>query len=199
VSSINLVTSAGSTTNLQFPVVNSGDGVLNIAASALAVSPGNNWLSIEPETLSLAPAAESYFTISILSDSAHSGFGDCQGAITFVTNTCPDSVRQLPVLVYVMDVPEHGVQQPYTTNLAEAYPNPFNLETSLEFTVDRTRRASILLYNINGKMVRTLFDADAVAGKHRIKIHGTDLASGMYFVVLHTQDQNFSRKILLIK
>ena len=71
---------------------------------------------------------------------------------------------------------------------ASAYPNPFNPETSIAFSVRKDGPVTIRIYSIDGRLVRTLKDGEfTAAGSHEVRWNGLDgagnrVSSGMYFV-----------------
>lgn len=88
--------------------------------------------------------------------------------------------------------------------LNQNHPNPFNPSTEISFTLNRAGPASIKVYDVQGREVRTLLDRRMQAGKHMVTWDGTDssgrtLASGTYFYTLQTGEGTTSRKALLLK
>jgi len=71
---------------------------------------------------------------------------------------------------------------------ASAYPNPFNPETSISYTVKSAGPVILRIYSFDGRLVRTLMQAEATAaGTHEVSWNGTDdhgrhVSSGIYFV-----------------
>jgi len=75
--------------------------------------------------------------------------------------------------------PEPHPPLPQTAQLS-VYPNPFNANTTLEFTVPRAIIAKIELFDITGRRVRELFHGPAYDSK-RISLNAADLPSGIFF------------------
>lgn len=93
---------------------------------------------------------------------------------------------------------ENGM--PALFDLLTNYPNPFNPETTLLFSVKESGSASVLLYDISGAEVAVLFSGELKAGESRqIKISGTGLSSGTYFAVLQTTGKRLIHKLSYIK
>jgi hypothetical protein len=93
---------------------------------------------------------------------------------------------------------------PYERAFRGAYPNPFNPEVTLAFELDRARRVSVKVYDVAGRLVRTLVDGHRSAGPHRVVWDGLDSsgrmgASGVYFVRVTSEGWSDSRKIVLLK
>jgi len=100
-------------------------------------------------------------------------------------------------------VPDPG-EQPCEFGLDQNFPNPFNPSTTMRFTLPHDSRATLKVYDVAGRLVRTVLDADLPAGSHEatwraIDGHGREVSSGVYFYVLTTSEGVESRKMLLLK
>jgi hypothetical protein len=88
--------------------------------------------------------------------------------------------------------------------LDQNYPNPFNGSTRIRFTLARPADVQITILNVRGQRVRTLVDRQENAGRHIVTWDGRGeggrpLASGIYLVVMRTDRQIFTRKVLLLQ
>lgn len=96
-----------------------------------------------------------------------------------------------------------GVNRPAKPNRYKlslsSYPNPFNSETVLLYTVPQSGPVIIRLYDLLGKQVRTLLEQTMPAGEHRLRIHLAGLNSGAYIATLDAGDAKISKKILYLK
>ncbi len=98
-----------------------------------------------------------------------------------------------------------GEDLPLQPMLLGNAPNPFNPMTEIRFSVGPdVQRTRILVYDVQGRLVRTLLDEDMQPGVHRVVWQGrTDrgeqAASGMYFYRLVVGREAFTRKMLLVK
>jgi len=88
---------------------------------------------------------------------------------------------------------------------ASVSPNPFNPEGTLSFVTKRPGAMRARLFDMNGRLVRTLADqSSAAAGYHDIRIdgrgeNGARLASGVYFFRLETADGQTVGRISILK
>lgn len=80
-----------------------------------------------------------------------------------------------------------------------AYPNPFNSTTRVEFTLPAAAPVELRLFDVQGREVRTLTAGVYAAGRHELRLEARDLASGLYFVRLVTPTQHLSRPVLLLR
>jgi hypothetical protein len=80
------------------------------------------------------------------------------------------------------------VKHRVTPILAMAYPNPFNPETSISYTVRNDGPVTMRIYSVDGRLVRTLKSGEeTVAGTHEVRWNGINeqgrhVPSGIYFV-----------------
>ncbi|UCE17484.1 MAG: choice-of-anchor D domain-containing protein, partial [Gemmatimonadota bacterium] len=94
--------------------------------------------------------------------------------------------------------------KPQEFSLFQDYPNPFNPETNLVFTVARSGWVTIKVYNILGQEVASLVDERKDVGNYNIFWNGTDwfgrrLSSGIYIAQLRTGTQVQSRRMTLLR
>jgi hypothetical protein len=87
---------------------------------------------------------------------------------------------------YATGAPE---SRPAGLRLHANYPNPFNPLTTLRFDYPAGGRVRLEVYDVAGRLIRTLLDADLPAGSHRAVWDGKDergmgVASGSYFARL---------------
>lgn len=93
------------------------------------------------------------------------------------------------------------LQETNTGFFLNAYPNPANEHTTLEFYVEETTRVTIEVFSREGKRGVLLFDA-AVAGEqlHRHEFESVNLPTGMYFLRMTTASgTSCTRKLLIVR
>ncbi|MDH4038139.1 MAG: T9SS type A sorting domain-containing protein [Candidatus Krumholzibacteria bacterium] len=88
--------------------------------------------------------------------------------------------------------------------LGQNQPNPFNPSTSIRFAVPVASRVSLRVYDVAGRLVRTLADQDYAAGEHGVTWDGRDgrgeaVSAGVYFYRLAALDETRTRKMILLK
>ncbi len=98
-----------------------------------------------------------------------------------------------------------GVEDaPSAFALSGNVPNPFNPSTTIAFSLPREGRAELRVYDLAGRLVRTLLDETLPAAEHSVQWHGRDdlgrtVPSGTYYYRLVTADGMAVRKMTLIK
>lgn len=83
--------------------------------------------------------------------------------------------------------------------LHEAYPNPFNPTTSIEYDLVESVNVQMAVYDIFGRLVATLVDGMMPAGAYQAVFNGTNLSSGVYLINMTAGHYNASTKIILMK
>ncbi len=79
------------------------------------------------------------------------------------------------------------------------FPNPFNATTQLTFVLPAPGRVTAQLYDISGRLVRTLTAGYYSGGNHDLTIDSTGLTSGLYFARCNYNQNVRTQKLLLIK
>lgn len=86
-----------------------------------------------------------------------------------------------------------------TYKLSECYPNPFNAQTVIKFTLPKSTNISINVFDITGRKISTLVSGNKTKGEYRINWDARDLASGTYYINFNSQEYSKTIKGLLIK
>ena len=89
---------------------------------------------------------------------------------------------------------------PTTFSLSEAYPNPFNPATHIQYTLNKAGVTSLTVYNILGQTVATLVDnVNQNAGTYNVTVDMSHATSGVYFYLLEQGGNRLAHKMLLLK
>jgi len=91
-----------------------------------------------------------------------------------------------------------------TCNSLVCYPNPFNLSTTISFTLAKAGYTSLKIYNTKGQLVKTLLNNVKSAGQNKLVWNGLNeegkpTASGLYFYKLDAPDYSKTCKMMLMK
>lgn len=79
------------------------------------------------------------------------------------------------------------------------FPNPFNPQTQLSFTLPEAGHARLAVYDVAGREVAVVVDGHRDAGRHFAAFDGTGLASGVYFYRLEAAGVIEQQKMVLTK
>ncbi|MDA3812721.1 MAG: C25 family cysteine peptidase [Candidatus Cloacimonetes bacterium] len=91
-----------------------------------------------------------------------------------------------------------------TNKLQANFPNPFNPETTISFSIKEAGNVKLEVFNIKGQKVKTIIDNELSADNHQIVWNGKDdrgksVSSGIYFYKIKTAHYTATRKMILMK
>jgi hypothetical protein len=80
------------------------------------------------------------------------------------------------------------------------YPNPFSKSTSIAYSLEKSGKANIDVYNSIGQLVATLVNGDMEqAGSHTMAFNAKGLRAGIYHCVLTTDEKTVVYKLLILE
>ncbi|MBD3233246.1 MAG: T9SS type A sorting domain-containing protein [candidate division Zixibacteria bacterium] len=86
-----------------------------------------------------------------------------------------------------------------TAHSIDAYPNPFNAQSIINYALPQACKVELSVYNLLGQRVETLVNTQQPAGYHSITWDASQYASGIYFYKLNVGDRQFVKRMMLIK
>lgn len=86
-----------------------------------------------------------------------------------------------------------------TYHLSSNYPNPFNANTRIDFSIPYNQIVILKIYDIIGNEITTLINDNLSAGKHSIEWSASNHSSGLYLLKLETDNHIKTSKMLLLK
>jgi photosystem II stability/assembly factor-like uncharacterized protein len=92
-----------------------------------------------------------------------------------------------------------NVNVPKEFNLSQNYPNPFNPLTKINYSIPQNITVTLKVYDILGRLVKTLVNEYQNAGSYTVTFDGSGLASGIYFYKIEAGDFVQSKKMVLVK
>lgn len=92
-----------------------------------------------------------------------------------------------------------GSDVPDEYSLGKNYPNPFSSQTTIEYNTPVEGKVEIHIYDILGRKVKTIVNERQRADYHDIDWSPTQLASGVYIVVMQAGGKQFTKKLTYIK
>jgi hypothetical protein len=93
---------------------------------------------------------------------------------------------------------------PLALSLEQNHPNPFNPSTVIAYTLPEAVHVELVIYDVQGRMVRVLRSSHASAGRHEVDWDGTNasgepVSSGLYFYRLKAGKEVLTRRMVLLK
>ncbi len=136
-------------------------------------------------------------------------FADVPGGVSTVSVTSPGVAAGIDFALPRADNPITSVDDgdglvPSRFALAQNYPNPFNPGTTIEYTIPDKAKISLQVFNMLGQRIRTLFEGQRDSGSYVARWNGlndagTEVAAGVYFLRMKSDDVVLSRRMLLLK
>ena len=94
---------------------------------------------------------------------------------------------------------ENEGELPVRFALEQNYPNPFNPTTTIKFSLGKASNVKLIIFNLLGQKVETVFDARMNAGTYTVPFDASRLSSGVYFYRLEAGDFISLKKMMLLK
>jgi subtilisin family serine protease len=88
---------------------------------------------------------------------------------------------------------------PVNYSLDQNYPNPFNPSTSIKYSLPKQTFVKLIVYDLSGREVLLLSNENRKAGNYEAVFNAGNLASGVYFYSLITEEFVLTRKMILLK
>ncbi|MDY0151520.1 MAG: choice-of-anchor J domain-containing protein [Candidatus Cloacimonas sp.] len=99
---------------------------------------------------------------------------------------------------------EDGLAPVAVTELKGNYPNPFNPETTIRYSMKDNSPVNIEIYNLKGQKVKTLVNETKAAGDYSVVWKGLDdnnraVSSGVYFFKMSAGKYSSTKKMIMMK
>ncbi|MCP4580187.1 MAG: M6 family metalloprotease domain-containing protein [candidate division Zixibacteria bacterium] len=133
---------------------------------------------------------------------------DYAGAATNVSISSISNSASTMTADVAIGVPQFIEDQEFIIpNIAELhhnYPNPFNSKTAISFNLHQSARVEITVFDITGRLIKTLNTDKLEAGSHKVEWNGrdnyeNDVSSGIYLCELKIDNIGLYRKMVLLK
>jgi hypothetical protein len=162
--------------------------------------PSGNWNGGQAFAPPTVPDFIGPCTMYVMAEDAAGNKGYCAGASSVTFNYGPaseppgDGDRES----------SDGTVPPGHYHLGDAAPNPFGGRTTIQFTLPLSSPVRLVVYDVAGRVVRTLVDETVPAGYHATEWDGRDdagrtLVRGIYFYRLDAGTFHSQKRVLLLK
>jgi hypothetical protein len=105
------------------------------------------------------------------------------------------NVYRATSLVYV----DEDSGKPAHTHLLESYPNPFNDEVVIRYSIPVPQSVTVQIFDVLGRQIVLLVNERRTAGTHEIVWDASNFGSGLYFCRMETQAGALVGKLLLLR
>ncbi len=174
---------------------------------AASVTAGWNYVTL-PADIDV-PDGQFYLAILETTNAAQIGLdtssnGYSYKKLTTVWEPVTNGEIMLRAIVEYDQVANDDNVAPVFTLDASNYPNPFNPETTIAYSVPTSGSTNLSVFNLKGQLVRTLVNGVREAGNHNVVWDGKDnnhnsVTSGLYFYRVTNAGKTVTRKMLLAK
>ena len=174
-------------------------GCFALAAGAVILAYAGDLYTLQDDGITpggTTGESASYQASTLLADLVESEASSPSYGITVVI---PETVIEAPSAVGSEPGPD------LRFSLANNYPNPFNPQTAIVFTLPKQAVVRLRVYDVSGRLVRALIAGEAYEpGRHEVVWNGRDdagrqAASGAYFYRLDAGESSETRRMVLIK
>jgi hypothetical protein len=126
---------------------------------------------------------------------------DTYGSFSFVSGPGDISERHFRLTVTTDEFTEPGEPEtvPAAFLTATTYPNPFNSQTTIEYTLAEPVEVTISVFNSVGQQVMRQIEGPQPAGTHTFVFDASDLTTGTYFYRVETGPSTVAGKMLYMK
>lgn len=88
---------------------------------------------------------------------------------------------------------------PQSYKLSQNYPNPFNPTTVITYSIPKASNVTVKVYDMVGNEVMTIVNQYQAAGTYQGRVDASNLASGVYFYTIRTDNFTDTKKMILMK
>ncbi|MDP6878922.1 MAG: T9SS type A sorting domain-containing protein, partial [Candidatus Marinimicrobia bacterium] len=136
-----------------------------------------------------------YLRLLIVSDSEDESQGWYVDDINLVLNQ--DMPPNVNIDSFINNIPNQIALHP-------SYPNPFNPNTIISFSLSLSSFVDMRVVDINGRKIKNLLNKTLNSGNHNVSWDGANdsgvnMSSGIYFIILNVNGTILSQKLSLIR
>ncbi|MFN8178728.1 MAG: FlgD immunoglobulin-like domain containing protein [bacterium] len=173
---------------------------------SIALGYGENFALtlLSPSSGTVAASGSTPIDVQI---TAQSALGIFHGSINVASNDPITPLVTVPITLTVsntVDAPAVTAPLPKVLALQANAPNPFRGGTEIRYDLPKSGPVSLKIYDVTGRLVRTLVNGTREAGFRSVTWDGIDdaghrSAAGVYFYTLQAQDKTFQRKMIQLR
>jgi hypothetical protein len=172
------------------------------------------WIQVDNNSDFLSPEIDAESTISTYSPFSSIDDDEYYWHVK-ARNVCDQWSGWSNVWYFIMDTetgisdhPSTGELLPTSFSMSQNYPNPFNPSTTISFdipgNVGSKNHLNLSIYDIRGRLVRTLLSSALEPGHYKVTWNGKDengesVSSGIYLYILKAGEKTYIRKMTILK
>ncbi|MFT5314553.1 MAG: subtilisin family serine protease [Candidatus Krumholzibacteriia bacterium] len=200
---IDVTADAGTTTTATLQVGNVGTLGLDYSVTVVQAEPQlPQWVSASPASDRVYPTSVRDLSLSLDAQVLSSGTHHADLVISSNDPAHPDT--SVSIVFTVSGVSAVGGDSPRSLTLAGAVPNPFNPATNIHFSLPVAAHTSLRVYDISGRLIRTLVNRQMDSGAYSEHWNGRDekgkaVASGIYFIRVTAAEETSIKAMTLVR
>jgi len=106
----------------------------------------------------------------------------------------------LDTVPYTIGIGNIGFNVPNDYRLEQNYPNPFNPVTNINFSIPKSTKVTLTIFNVLGQEIKRILNAESLSrGNYSVQFGTSGFPSGVYFYRLETFEFVAAKKMVLIK
>jgi ligand-binding sensor domain-containing protein len=179
-------------------------GLINNNVQALAEdSSGAIWIGTTGGVSKLVPGDRTWTNFAVEDGLVSNHVRDiCVAGDDVIWMATDGGLSQLTVIPTSINSGRHPY--PKMFEVYPAYPNPFNMSTTIKFQIHTSEQIKISIFDVNGRLVNTILNSTFMPGSYKVNWNGknavgNDMASGLYFAYISSSNLNSMLKLVLIK
>ncbi len=180
---------------------NSGGYLKDDFALLYTMRPAVPWIDCDPAFGEITGGEEVEVTVTFDATDLADGLYDCD---LVVAHNVPEQDAVIVPVSLEVESPTAVEKAPTPFALYGAAPNPFNPVTTLRYSLPVAGHAVLKLYDVRGRLVRTLIDGYTAAGPAEAHWNGRDddgrrVPSGTYYARLTTAGSSSVKALVMVK
>lgn len=180
---------------LEVTIRNIGQNTLEVISQSItpgggsfAVVQGGGAFGLEPDSTHLtwilfAPVDTARYNATLLIES----------------NALNARVFEIPITGSSMEITQEEISLPGDFSLTKAYPNPFNSSVILNYSLPRSGKIRLAIFNLSGCEIAMLKEDYFQPGRYSIMVEASDWPAGIYFVRLEMSMEVRIKKLVCVK
>ena len=162
----------------------------------LTLAANTTWMNLDPVEGIIEPESETPLILTLYN--SRFDYGNYRAQLTITHNAEGGQVR-LPIYYTIEDVPWNDPYLPKTTAIESTYPNPFNAETSINYSLASPGWVTMTIYDLAGREIDVIMDDFQTAGKHNLNVNASTWSTGVYLAKLQSGNTVRIAKLVCVK
>ena len=185
-----------------------GVSMLLVAVLVIPISPQITQAEEPALAVRLTEEGDRVYLASEIEGMDFQDYGEVELVVRHIAGTDVYPVETIEKIDFIwdtsgIDTPEEIAALTKVFHLFQNQPNPFSPDTRIGFVLPRAGMTEIVVYDVGGRLIRTLLKQEREAGAHTVEWDGLDdsgerVAGGVYFYQLNAPGVEEARRMILL-